>query len=125
LAVDVGNNISIFAAAIEENPTLLPRLSSLTISAIHNPFDWIAFLQLVHTRHRDGPHRGLTSVQLTLTKKLGFLGDDSLGNDWLPRIVIVEFEKLVARDLKIQVIYHDQSWPGGRTGEESITSIVL
>jgi hypothetical protein len=123
LRVNVVTNMSSFGAAMAANPALLPRLATLAISASYSNFEWLAFLQLLHTRHgHSGAFPGagavLTSVQLTLSETHAPNGDDGLRDEWLPRIVIVELERFVAQGLGIRVTYGDQSWPAAVVGEK-------
>ncbi|KAJ7642585.1 hypothetical protein DFH06DRAFT_1333973 [Mycena polygramma] len=111
LSVDVRYHMDSFTQVLEENPALLPQLTTLRISAKHSNFSHPAFIQLLRDRRAPFPGRiRLAFARLDLRSEYG-LGADY----WLPHSPTIEFDKLVAQGLELRLTCVDNSIPSGKT----------
>ncbi|KAJ6487102.1 hypothetical protein C8R47DRAFT_1320722 [Mycena vitilis] len=114
LTVDVQCYMHSFTRALAKNTALVPQLAALRISAEHLNFDYLAFVQLLRERRAPLPGR----VRLAFAR-LDLRSDDELGDEWRPSpSAIIEFDKLIAQGLEVQVTYVDDddrayAWPKG------------
>ncbi|KAJ6614078.1 hypothetical protein B0H10DRAFT_2268149 [Mycena sp. CBHHK59/15] len=102
--------MSVFAEVINADPPLLPRLRTITLSAVRDNFDYEALLYILRVRRKpSGPETTLASCQL------GFYGGSL--SDWPPDdVILAQFNDLIAQGLKVRLSYYDNYWPVGRTG---------
>ncbi|KAJ7684317.1 hypothetical protein DFH06DRAFT_3666 [Mycena polygramma] len=115
LTVDVQSKMNSFIDLFEKDPALLPQLTTLRISAEHLYFHHLAFIQLLRERRDPSPFRTrLAFAQLDLSS------EDELDEDcqWLLPSATIEFDKLIAEGLEIQVTGEDDYdnsyfWPKG------------
>ncbi|KAJ7673128.1 hypothetical protein DFH06DRAFT_1319331 [Mycena polygramma] len=114
LTIDVHSHMDFFAEVLEKNPALLSQLTTLRISAEHSTFNHLPFIQLLRERRAPFPGRiRLAFVRLDLRSK-----DELSEGWWLSRAAIIEFDKLVAQGLEVQVTCVDDydrpyAWPKG------------
>ncbi|KAJ7637378.1 hypothetical protein DFH06DRAFT_1478838 [Mycena polygramma] len=116
LTLEVDRFMDQLAEILEQDPTLLPLLTTLRLSAWHRAFDFVALIQILRERYAPSPTRArLTFVKLTLKSDV-----DEGEKYWLPRSAAIEFDKLVAQGLTFQGIFNygrtpSYVWPKGST----------
>ncbi|KAJ6487126.1 hypothetical protein C8R47DRAFT_1127792 [Mycena vitilis] len=112
LTVDVQYDMHSFTQVLAKDTALVPQLAALRVSAEHLKFDYLAFTQLLRERRAPLPGR----VRLAFAR-LDLRSDDELrGTWWLSPSAIIEFDKLVAQGLEVQVTCVDGNnlsyfWP--------------
>ncbi|KAJ6487097.1 hypothetical protein C8R47DRAFT_1127714, partial [Mycena vitilis] len=99
LTIDVQCYMHSFTQVLAKDTALVPQLTALRISAEHLNFDYAAFIQLLHERRASFPGR----VRLAFAR-LDLKSENALDKEcWLSPFVIIEFDKLMAQGLEVQV----------------------
>ncbi|KAJ7770510.1 hypothetical protein B0H16DRAFT_1515718 [Mycena metata] len=104
LSVVVDGEISQFGEFISSEPTPLPRLRTLVVSAMRKQFNYFSFIHLIRARRGRSPTGArLESVQLDL--------HGTFDGEWLSGATRTELGKLISEGLKLQVTYNGYGWP--------------
>ncbi|KAJ7039806.1 hypothetical protein C8F04DRAFT_279755 [Mycena alexandri] len=103
-----------FQELMTADPTPLPHLRSLAISAKQENFDYLSFIQLIQAR-RGPPATTTTTTTTTRLESVQIEFYDSFADvDKIPASARTEFERLISGGLKLQVTCSDVTysrWP--------------